>query len=100
MAATCLFCGIEEKNFKPPPDIEFICGSCVQMFLSATHEQARNAYKKAIKGQYHNKAKALEIFFSEEVLNGEQQETAKDRSGLERERPLRTSRSARNKKRA
>ena len=84
----CLFCGIRSES-----DVEHICGSCVQVFLAATPDQVRAAYKKAVEGGYTSKAKALEIFFKEDVQD--EQEAGTVRSDMVRERPQRAVRPAR-----
>jgi len=94
----CLFCNQEEQNYKPGAEIEFICISCVQLFLSATPEQVRAAYKKAVDGGYCNKARAIEIFFKEGVLY--EQEAGKAGSDMVRKRPEHAVRPSRHELRA
>ena len=93
----CLFCN-EEPGYKPGPDVEYICGSCVQLFLAAAPEQVRAAYRKAVEGGYSSKARALEIFFKEGVEY--EQEAGTIRSDMVRERPQRAVRPARYEVRA
>lgn len=98
MTDLCLFCNGTDESYRPEPETEFICCRCVQLFLAATPDQVRAAYKKAVDGGYPNKAKALEIFFKEGVLY--EQEAGKAGSGMVRERPLRTVRPSRHELRA
>jgi len=100
MAVTCLFCDTPERNYKPSPDTYYICGTCVQLFLSSPEEDRIRAYRKAVDNGYLNKAKAIKMFLPEETINGEQQEAGKVRSDLERKRPLRTTRPSRYEHRA
>ena len=58
----CLFCNEPEKNYKPDPDVDFICGSCVQLLLRADQEDLKKAHAKAIEKGYLNKASAIETF--------------------------------------
>ena len=44
----CLFCNGQERNYKPDPGVEFICGTCVQLFLGASEEELSRAYQKAL----------------------------------------------------
>jgi len=98
MTNLCLFCNGEEPGYKPEQWIEFICGSCVQLFLAAAPDQVRAAHKKAVDGGYLNKANALEMFFKEGIED--EQETGKVRPDMERERPVRAVRPSRNEIRA
>ena len=98
MTSLCLFYNGEEPGYRPGLETEFVCGRCVQLFLAATPDQVRAAYKKAVDGGYHNKARALEIFFKEWVLY--EQEAGKVGSGMVRKRPVRSVRLARNELRA
>ena len=59
MTSLCLFCNSEEPGYKSEQRIEFICGSCVQVFLAATPDQVKAVYKKAADAGYSNKARAL-----------------------------------------
>lgn len=68
----CLFCNGKKKNYKPEPDTDFICGSCIQLFLNANQEDLRRAYKKALDKGYINKARAIESFLIPEDRNGKQ----------------------------
>ena len=95
---TCLFCNGTEKNYKPGPDVEFICGTCVQLLLRADKEDLKRAYKKALDLGYSRKARAIETFLTEEKTID--RKTKKSKRDMERERPLRTVRPARHKVRA
>lgn len=96
----CQFCGMPEKGCcRPPAKTEYICSRCVTLFLATTAKQARAAYQKALDYNLTSKAEALETFFSEVTLHG-QQETGQTRSDMVRERPLRTIRPSRYEQRA
>jgi hypothetical protein len=58
----CLFCNEPDKSYKPEPDKDFICGSCVQLLLRADQNDLSRAHKKALDKGYINKAKAIESF--------------------------------------
>ena len=94
----CLFCNQPEEILGA--DVEFICGSCTQLLLDTEPKERVRAYRKAVECEYVNKAKAIKMFLSEGIVNGDQQETGKVRSNLERERPLRASRSSRHQLRS
>jgi hypothetical protein len=61
-ALYCLFCNGQERNYKPEADKDFICGSCVQLFLRADSEDLKRAHAKALTKGYSNKASAIESF--------------------------------------
>lgn len=70
LGETCLFCNKPEKSYRPGPDIEFICGTCVQSLLHADQEDLKRAYKKALdKGCLRN-ASALKTFLMPEDIDG------------------------------
>ena len=94
----CLFCNGIEKNYKPGPDVEFICGSCVQLLLRADPEDLKCAYATALNLGYLRKARAIETFLTEEKTID--RKAKKSERSVERERPLRTVRPARYKVRA
>ena len=58
----CLFCGDFETNYKPDPGTDFICSTCVQLFLGADQKELKTAYKKAIDKRFTDKARAIESF--------------------------------------
>ena len=95
---TCLFCNGAEKDYKPGPDVDFICGACVQLLLRAEQEDLKRAYIKALDKGYLSKAKAIETFITEEITI--ERKTPKSKRNMERERPLRTVRLAHHKVRA
>ena len=95
---SCLFCNKTEKNYKLSPDVEFICGTCVQLFLLADKEDLKRAYKKALELGCPRKAKAIETFLMEETIVD--RKTKKSKRNMERKRPMRTVRPARHKVRA
>ena len=42
----CLFCGKPERNYRPGTNVNFICGTCVQLLLSADQPEVdRNSCK-------------------------------------------------------
>ena len=67
---TCLFCNEPEKNYKPGPDVDFVCGTCVQLLLRADQEDLKKAHAKAIEKGYLNKASAIETFLKPEDIDG------------------------------
>jgi len=94
----CLFCNGTERNYKPPPDTEFICGSCVQLLLRVDKEDLKRAYTKAVNLGYMRKARAIETFLTEEITI--ERKTQKSKRNMERKRPLRKVRPSRHKVRA
>lgn len=94
----CLFCGGQEKNYKPPPNTDFICSRCVQLLLSVSQVDLLKAHAKAIKKGYANKARAIESFIIEDETNDRKTKITK--RNLERERPMPAIRPTRNQVRA
>ena len=92
----CLFCGSQEKNYKP--DKDFICSRCVQLLLGADQNDLRKAHAKAIEKGYPGKAKAIESFLIEDEYNV--RKTEKSKRNLERERPMPAVRPSRHQVRA
>lgn len=73
---------------KHPQDVKrIICSSCFQIILASTQEQIKRAYQKAIHAGLMDKAKALETFLEEEMI--ENGETKKPSRNLGRIRALR-----------
>ena len=93
----CLFCSGQGPNYKLGPNVDFICSSCVQQLLSASQEDLKRAYTKAIEKGYQNKAKAIESFLDEERHYGK---TENSKRNMERKRPVRKVRPSRHKVRA
>ena len=62
----------EDRSYKPEPDCEFICGSCVQLFLMADQDELKRGYQKAIEKNCTCKARAIETFIIPEVKDNEQ----------------------------
>ena len=75
----CLFCNGQEKKYKPEPDTDFICGSCVQLFSNANQEDLRRAHKKSLNKKYINKASAIESFLEDEGNDEQRKPTTKKR---------------------
>lgn len=96
----CLFCEGIEKNYKPGPDIEYVCACCVQLLMCASREDRIKAYQKAISKGYISKAKAIEIFLPEGDMQSDVNETKKDRRNMVRKRPVCEARPARHEIRA
>ena len=67
---SCLFCNLPEPNYKQDPQVDFICGTCVQLLLRADQEDLKKAYVKAIEKGYLNKASAIETFLIPEDMDG------------------------------
>ena len=95
--ALCLFCNGKELNYKPGPNVDFICSRCVQLFLSADQNDLKKAYIKAIEKGYPDRARAIESFLHEDEYYGK---TKKSKRNMERKRPLRKIRPSRHKVRA
>jgi hypothetical protein len=91
----CLFCNGTEKNYKPGPDIQFICATCLQLFLHADAEDLKRAYKKALDMGYLRKIMAIETFLPREEKHGKRPSKSVKRN-FNRER---ATRSFRDKKR-
>jgi hypothetical protein len=92
----CLFCNEPDRSYKPEPDKDFICGSCVQLLLRADQDDLKRAYAKAIDMEYKRKAEALKLF----LHDGENYEQRKPKSKKRGRHPNRTriDRVARSKK--
>ena len=95
MMETCLFCDRTEKNYKPGPDFEFVCATCVQLFLLADKEDLKRAYKKAVDLGYPRKSRAIETFLPRKEKHGKRPDKSVKRN-FNRER---ITRSVRNQKR-
>ena len=91
----CLFCNRPENGYKPGPDIEFICGSCVILLADAGQDDLKRAYQKALDEGYHRKLSALESFIIPEVKHGKRPDKSVERN-INRKR---ATRSIRNQKR-
>ena len=91
----CLFCSKQEKNYKPDPHVEFICGSCVVLLADADQDDLKRAHAKAVLKGYPGKAQAIESFLMPEGKHANRPTKSIERN-LNRER---TARSVRNKKR-
>ena len=94
---TCLFCNEREKNYRPEPGIEYICGTCVCLLADADQDDLKRAYRKALDKGYLRKASALESFMHEEANYGKAKKSKRD---LERERSVRKVRPSRHEIRA
>ena len=76
----CLFCCGQEKTYKPEPQIDFICRTCVQLLLNADQTDLKQAHTKAMDKGYPNKARAIESFLiPEEKINGQRKPISKKR---------------------
>jgi hypothetical protein len=82
MSETCLFCGQPEKSCKPSKSVDFICGSCIQLLLSADQADLKRAYEKADRLGYVGKARAIKCFLVED----EHAETEEPERSVVRER--------------
>jgi len=54
----CLFCCKPERNYRPGTNVNFICGTCVQLLLSADQADLKKAYAKVAKKGCSGKASA------------------------------------------
>ncbi len=77
----CLFCNGAEKNYKPGSQVDFICGTCVQLLLNASQEDLKRSYIKAMNAGYDNKAEAIKLFL---IPEGEEDEQRKPRPKIRR----------------
>ena len=91
----CLFCNLPEAKYKPDPQVDFICGSCVILLADARQEDLQKAHTLAIEKGYLNKANAIESFLIPEGKHANRPTKSIERN-LNRER---TARTIRNKKR-
>ena len=91
----CLFCGKQEKNYKPDRHVDFICGVCVVLLADADQADLKRAYKKALDEGYLRKVSALESFIIPEGKHANRP-TKSVKRHFNRER---TARSIRDKKR-
>jgi len=92
---TCFFCNGTGKNYRLGPDVEFICGTCVQLFLQADKEDLKRSYAKALNEGYLRKARAIETFLPRKEKHGKRPDKSVKRN-FNRER---VTRSVRNQKR-
>ena len=86
----CLLCGSPKIKFnlnrsqhetiKHPGDVKgLICSDCMQALISSSQEKIKAAYQKALNAGLIDKAKALEIFLEEEIIeNGETKKPSRD----------------------
>ena len=82
----CLFCNKPKKNYRPSPDTDYICGTCVQLLLNSDQQELERAYAKAKALGYNRKAMAIESFLNKGNEDGKQTkpETGKHRRHLDR----------------
>jgi hypothetical protein len=92
---SCLFCNHPEPNYKPTPQVEFICGECVILLADADQADLKRAYQKALDKGYHRKVSALESFIIQEEKYGRKP----DKSVKRNFNRARAARSIRNQKR-
>jgi len=62
MTELCLFCNQEEKNYKPPINVEFVCGGCVQKFLQMDKEKLSLLIQKLQQKGNERAVKAVRVF--------------------------------------
>ena len=86
----CLFCNGQEPNYKPGPDVDFICSRCVQLLLGVDQDDLKKAHAKAIEKGYPGKAKAIESFLIGETNEQRKPKTKKYRRHSNRKRIDRT----------
>jgi len=68
----CLFCNGTEENYKPVSQVDFICGTCVQLLLTASQEDLKRSYINAMNAGYTNKTEAIKSFLMPERGEDEQ----------------------------
>lgn len=66
MTESCLFCNQDERNYKPPPDAEFVCGSCVQKFLQMDKDKLSLLLEKLQQKKNERAIRAVRIFYKGE----------------------------------
>ncbi len=79
--ALCLFCNGTEKNHKPGSQLDFICGTCVQLLLTVSQKDLKRSYIKAMSAGYTNKAEAIKSFL---ISEREEDEQRKPRAKIRR----------------
>ena len=97
---SCLFCNLPEPNYKPDPQVDFICGRCVILLADADQEDLKRAYDKAKAKGFENKAMAIESFLIDEGDYKNDRKAKNSKPNLERARPLRKVRPSRHQVRA
>jgi hypothetical protein len=90
----CLLCN--EPTYRA--NVDYICGSCVQLLLEAEQADLKRAHNRATEKGYRNKTKAIQSFLIPEEINV--RETKKHKRNMGRKRPVRTIRPSRDKIRA
>ena len=73
----CLFCNGTERNYEPPSDTKFICGSCLQLLLRVDNQDLKRGYAKALNFGYLRKARAIETFLTEVIYNEQRKPKSK-----------------------
>jgi len=91
MSDTCLYCGQPEKSCKPSKSVDFICGRCVQLLITADQADLKLSYEKALTKGHIEKASAIKSFLVEE----EHGETEEPERSMGRERAMQAVRPAR-----
>ena len=94
----CLFCHCPEKKYKPSQYVEFVCSRCVLLLASADEENLRRGLAKAEEKGLLNKVSVIKSFIIEDQNND--RKTKKHQRNMERKRPVRAARPARNEIRA
>jgi len=64
----CLYCNELEKSYTPT--VDFVCSSCVQLFLGQSQELIKKAHAALINLGRERRAWALESFIRPEVIDG------------------------------
>jgi len=77
----CLFCDQEENNYKPVPQVDFICGLCVVLLAGADQNELKRAHTKAIEKGYNRKSEAIKSFLILEGIEDEQQKPKSKKRG-------------------
>ena len=97
--SVCWWCNLPEPctHYHPAEDADFICSQCSQLLLGCSQEKLVELQRKCQAKGYYHKVEALKSFIGElEYVP----KARKVRSGMVRERPLRTARPARYQVRA
>lgn len=79
----CLFCSKPEPNYKPAPNVDFLCSQCVTLLLKSSQEELLRAKAKAEEKNNSRKITALNMFITiqEEETDGKRPKRNSGKSG-------------------
>ena len=90
----CLLCDCPDKNYRPAPDVEFVCSQCVIRVVDADEVSIKRAYDTALAKGLNRKARALESLFEEEEIKNDTK-AQKSKRNIVRKRTMRLARPSR-----